>query len=223
MRVKTIGIIGGTGRQGGGLALRWAEAGYDVIIGSRDGEKASAAAIALNAMTGSTRIRGASNEVAAQQGDIVVLTVHYAVQQQTALSVLDGLKGKLLIDVTAPIVMPAAGTVQLPEGGSAVAALQAVLGQQVRVVSAFQNISAALLRRLGSPIDGDVLVCGDDQEDVDQVIGLAREAGMDAFHAGPLANSAGPEALAAIMLTLMMRYKRWTIGLRLTDIPDRPK
>ncbi len=213
---RTIGIIGGAGHEGSGLAVRWAAAGHRVLIGSRDAARAQAAAEELNVMLPEPRISGASNEETAAQAEIVVLAVPFSAQQATALSVAEQLTGKILIDVTAPLVPPKVGTVQLPAGGSAVAALQAELGARVRVVSAFQNISAHHLRDLHHPMNCDVLVSADDAEAAEVAIGLVADAGMKGWHVGPLANSAAAEALTSIMIMLNRKYKLTGAGIRIT-------
>jgi hypothetical protein len=130
------------------------------------------------------------------------------------------LVGKVLIDVTVPLVPPQVSRVQLPDGGSAVVKAQAMLGAGVRVVSAFQNVSAELLSELGHTIDCDVLVCGDDREARAEVIALAREAGMKAFHGGPLANSVVAEALTSVLITINRQYKVKHSGIAITGLPD---
>jgi len=215
---KTIAVLGGTGSEGGGLALRWARAGHPVVIGSRDRAKANAAAAEIAAKTGGQATGGTMQE-AAQAGEIVVLSVPFAAQQATALGVAGALAGKILIDVTVPLVPPRVGRVQLPDGGSAVEALQHRLGTDVRVVSAFQNISAHHLAHLDAEVDCDVLVCCDDREACAEVIGLAKAAGLAAWDAGPLANSAASEALTSVLITLNRRYKLEGSGIRITGMP----
>lgn len=215
---KTIAVLGGTGSEGGGLALRWVRAGHPVVIGSRDRAKAMSAAAEIAAKTGG-KATGSTMLEAAQAGDIVVLSVPFAAQQATAREVAGALTGKILIDVTVPLVPPRVGRVQLPEGGSAVEALQQLLGADVRVVSAFQNISAHHLAHLDAEIDCDVLVCSDDREACAEVIGLAKAAGLSAWDAGPLANSAATEALTSVLITLNRRYKLEGSGLRITGMP----
>jgi len=215
---KTIAVLGGTGNEGGGLALRWAKAGHPVVIGSRDRDKAGAAAAEIAAKTGGEATGGTMLE-AAQAGEIVVLSVPFAAQQATATAVAGALAGKILVDVTVPLVPPRVGRVQLPEGGSAVEALQQVLGEGVKVVSAFQNISAHHLAHLDAEVECDVLVCSDDREAAAEVIGLANAAGLAAWDAGPLANSAATEALTSVLITLNRRYKLDGSGIRITGIP----
>jgi len=214
-----IAVLGGTGKEGLGLALRWAHAGHPIVIGSRSPERAAEAAAAINARIGAERAAGAANVAAAASGDIVVLTVPYAAQLATLQEVRAALAGKILIDVTVPLVPPQVGRAQLPDGGSAVLAAQKMLGEGVRVVSAFQNVSAELLADPDHPIDCDVLVCGDDRDARGQVVALAREAGMRAFNAGPLANSVVAEALTSVLITLNRQYKVKHSGIAITGLP----
>lgn len=212
-----IAVIGGTGALGSGLALRWALAGHDVIIGSRDGARAEQAAADLSAK--SRPISGAENSLAAEQGDIVVLTVPYANHSATLQTILPRLSGKILIDVTVPLMPPKVRTVQLPEGGSVAKAVQEQLGDEVRVVSAFQNVAAAHLADPGHDIDCDVLVCGNDREARGTVIELARDAGMRAWHAGRIDNSAIAEALTSALIFMNGHYKIDGAGIRITGTP----
>lgn len=198
----TISILGGTGDLGTGLAIRWSRAGHRIIIGSRTQEKADAAVAALKEISPETPAEAMENAAAAAAGDVVVLTVPFAHQISTLESVKAGLAGKILIDVTVPLVPPKVGTVQLPEGGSAAAGAQAFLGEDVRVVSAFQNIAADLLKDPDVKIECDVLVAGNSKEARQTVIDLAAEAGMNGWHAGPIANSAAAEALTSILIQI---------------------
>jgi NADPH-dependent F420 reductase len=214
-----IAVLGGTGKEGSGLALRFAHAGHPIVIGSRSRQRAAEAAAAINADIGADRAEGADNLAAAEAGEIVVLAVPYAAQLSTLTEVKAALAGKILIDVTVPLVPPQVGRVQLPEGGSAVVRAQAMLGGGVRVISAFQNVSAELLTALGGAIDCDVLVCGDDRDARAQVIALAQAAGMRAFHAGPLANSVVAEALTSVLITINRQYKIKHSGIAITGLP----
>ena len=216
-----IGILGGTGKEGSGLAYRWALAGHTVALGSRDAAKALAGANELNQLLGGkATVRGASNLDAAQ-ADVVVLTVPYAAQLATADSVAERLAGKILIDVTVPLVPPKVDRVQLPKGESAVMALQHRLGAAVKVVSAFQNVSATHLQDPAHEVDCDVLVCGDDADAREVVIGLAHDAGLRAWHAGVLANSIAAEALTSVLIAINKRYKVAGSGIRITGVPAK--
>ena len=214
-----IAVLGGTGKEGSGLALRFAHAGHRIVIGSRSRQRAAEAAAAINARIGADRAEGTDNLAAAAAGEIVVLTVPYAAQLSTLTEVKPALAGKILIDVTVPLVPPQVSRVQLPEGGSAVVRAQAMLDESVRVVSAFQNVSAELLSTLGGAIDCDVLVCGDDRDARAQVIALAEAAGMRAFHAGPLANSVVAEALTSVLIAINRQYKVKHSGIAITGLP----
>jgi NADPH-dependent F420 reductase len=215
---RTIAILGGAGKEGSGLALRWGYAGHRVLIGSRSAERAEAAASELNAELATGPISGMTNGAAAAAADLVVLTVPYAAQQETAMEVAAELAGKILVDVTAPLKPPRVSVVQLPEGGSAAVALQERLGDMVTVVAAFQNISAHHLRDLDHVMECDVLVSADDADAADQVIALVNDAGMKGWHSGPLANSAAAEALTSVLIALNRRYKVPGSGIRITGI-----
>ena len=215
-----IAVLGGTGAEGSGLAFRWAHAGHKVVIGSRDAERAAGGAAELNALLGGDKVQGTDNATAAAGCDVAVLTVPYAAQRPTALAVAYQLAGKILIDVTVPLVPPKVSVVQLPEGGSAVVALQSALGEGVRVVSAFQNISAHHLKDLDHVIDCDVLVCGDDKDAAEVAIALAKDAGLRGWYAGPLANSVVAEALTSVLIAINRRYKVPASGIRLTGVPE---
>lgn len=220
-KAETIAVLGGTGKEGGGIALRLAHQGYDVIIGSRSAERAQQAADEMNAIIGGNSMRGADNVSAADDADIIVLAVPYAGQKATVEEVQAQLAGKILIDVTVPLVPPKVSRVQLPEGGSAVEAIQRLLGDEVRVVSAFQNISAHHLAHLDAEIECDVLVCGDDTDAVERVVALTRQIGLRAWNAGPLCNSVVAEGLTSILIGINRRYKADGSGIRITGIaPD---
>jgi NADPH-dependent F420 reductase len=216
-----IGIIGGTGKEGSGLGFRWAWSGHEVVIGSRAPQKAAATAEQLTRqLDGRGRVRGGSNRDAARAGAVVVLAVPYAAQIDTALEVRDELNGKVLIDVTVPLVPPRVDRVQLPGGESAAVALQRRLGAGVKVVSAFQNVSAAHLQDATHPVECDVLVCGDDAAAREIAVGLARDAGLRAWHAGVLENSVAAEALTSVLIALNKRYKVPAAGIRITGLPE---
>lgn len=211
-----LAILGGSGDLGGGLAFRWARAGYPVIIGSRSADKAREAAAALAVRVAESDVRGLDNEAAAVAGDIVVLTVPFANQTPTLEAVRAPLQGKILVDVTVPLVPPKVGTVQLPADGSAGQIAQRLLGEGVRVVSAFQNVAAAHLEDPDHDPDCDVLVCGNDAAACEEVLALVAAAGMQGWHAGPIANSVVAEALTSVLITLNRRYKIPGAGFRIT-------
>jgi len=214
---STIAIIGGTGAEGGGIALRLAKAGHRVLIGSRDAAKAKAAAAEL-AMLAGVAIGGDGNRAVAAAAEIAILTVPYAAQRPTVEEIRDTLAGKIFVDATAPLVPPRVNRVQLPESGSAVAAIQALLGDTVRVVSAFQNVSAENLRQLDAPVDCDVLVCADDAAARQIVIDLVGDMGLQGIDAGPICNSAAAEALTSVLIWINRKYKVPGAGIRVAGL-----
>jgi hypothetical protein len=216
---QKVAVLGGSGKEGSGLALRWAKAGYQVTIGSRDAAKAQAAAAELNGILKKDVVRGAANRDAAAAADVVVLTVPYNAQQPTATEVREHLSGKILIDVTVPLKPPKVSVVNIPPEGSAVVALQRLLGADVRVVSAFQNVSAAHLRDLEHTVECDVLICTDDDAAGNVAVALAEAAGLKGWRCGPLANSVISEGLTSVLIAINQRYKIPGSGIRITGTP----
>jgi NADPH-dependent F420 reductase len=216
-----VAILGGTGGLGTGLARRWAEAGYPIIIGSRTQEKAEAAAQALRELMQERGIEGVSvaamdNVAAAAAADIAALTVPFAHHTDTLHSVKAALEGKILIDVTVPLVPPKVARVQLPAEGSAGQIAQNILGEGVSVVSAFQNVAAVHLQD-GQGMDCDVLVCGDNKAARAKVIELVEAAGLRGFHAGSIANAAAVEAMTSLLIFINKQYKCHA-GIKLTGL-----
>jgi len=214
----SICIVGGTGAEGSGLALRWAHAGHRVTVGSRDPAKAREAARELNAILGADRIAGVENKDGVTPADIVALTVPFAAQMPTVCDLKPHLSGKILIDVTVPLVPPKVSRVQLPPSDSCVVAVQQLLGSEVRVVSAFQNVSAHKLKKLDYTIDCDVLVTSDDEAARAVAIGLAKDAGLRGIDAGPLANSTIAESLTSALIWINRTYKIPDAGIRITGL-----
>ncbi|MCK9564056.1 MAG: NADPH-dependent F420 reductase [Bacteroidales bacterium] len=221
MSQQIIAIIGGTGALGTGLARRWSAAGHQVIIGSRTQEKADEALRDLRAVMAERgqsdlQVRAMENLAAAEAADIVALTVPFAHHRSTLESIKPALEGKILIDVTVPLMPPKVGTVQLPPEGSAGAAAQLLLGEGVQVVSAFQNVAAHHLQE-GHGLDCDVLVSGNSKEARETVIELVRAVGMRGFHAGPIANAAAAEALTSVIININRAHKCHA-GIRITGL-----
>tara|TARA_B100000378_G_scaffold277234_1_gene277045 strand:- start:194 stop:856 length:663 start_codon:yes stop_codon:yes gene_type:complete len=211
---ETIAILGGTGDLGTGLAIRWSKAGYKIVIGSRTLTKARAAVADLEKISPTTPAAAMENADAAAEGDIVVLTVPAEHQISTLETVKSGLLGKILIDVTVPLVPPRVGTVQLPPEGSAGKRAQDFLGDDVQVVTAFQNVAAHLLKE-DVTIECDVLVAGNKRSARDKVIQLAQQAGMTGWHAGPIENSAAAEALTSVLIQINRRHDIAHSGLQI--------
>ena len=192
-----IAILGGTGQQGPGLALRWAMAGEEVIIGSRTQERAEKMASELNAQLGDARIRGMENPQAAKAQ----------------------VQGKILVDVSVPLDPENPRRMRMPPAGSATEEAQAFLGPATKVVAAFQTISAHSLRDPHHAIDCDVLVCGDDAEAKKTVMHLVAKMGLYAYDVGPAESARVVEGLTSILIRLNIRHKVKESGIRLTGLP----
>ena len=216
--LMTIAVLGGTGKEGKGLAYRWAKAGYRVLIGSRTPEKAQAAAVELtNLLGGKASIEGASNLTAAQCADIVALAVPYAAHRETLETVKDALNGKILIDVTVPLVPPKVTNVQMPPAGSAAQEAREILGEGVQVTSAFQNISYEHLMQDG-PVECDVLVTGTSKEARSETLKLVAAAGLTGWDAGPIENSVVVEGMTSVLIGINKQYKTTSAGIRIIGV-----
>lgn len=216
---RTIAILGGTGKEGKGLAFRWAQAGHSIIIGSRTSDKALAAVEEVKALIAKpVTITGKDNNTAAREAEIVVLTVPYAFHKEMLEAIKTDVQGKLFIDVTVPIVPPKVTRVQMPPEGSASQQAQLILGENVRVVAAFQNISYENLLSSNS-VDCDVLVAGGDKDARGQVVSLVRDAGLMGIDAGPIDNAVVIEGLTSILIGINKQFGVEASGIRITGIP----
>jgi len=214
----TIAILGGTGKEGKGLAYRWARSGYKILVGSRSPQKAVDAAEEISMMLGGQAyVEGLGNLEAAQRADIIVLTVPYAAHRSTLESVKDVVQGKLFIDVTVPIVPPKVSTVQMPEAGSAAQEARQILGEGVEVSAAFQNISHEHLVREDS-IDCDVLVTGTSKDARAETLTLVKAAGFTGWDAGPIENSVVVEGLTSVLIGINKKYGSTHAGIKITGI-----
>lgn len=216
----TLAILGGTGNEGPGLALRWARAGHKVIIGSRQTEKAERVAAEINAQLGADSVVGMENADAAHTCDVAVLTVPYAAQNPLLENLKEQLQNKVLINVTVAMQPPKVARVYIPTEGSACEQAQALLGPSVRVVAAFQNVGAHNLEDLTRSLDCDVLVCGDSKEAKAIAISLAEDLGTKGIDAGPLINAKVVEGLTSILIGINIRYKIPGAGIRITGLPQ---
>ena len=215
--LPTLAVLGGTGKEGPGLALRWAYAGYPVIIGSRQLERAQAAAAEINQALGDERVSGLENGEAARQADICVLTVVQAAHQAALESLKDDLQGKILVDATARVDFR---DPRPPDPPSAARRSQDILGPGVKVVAAFQNVPAHILKKnLGQKLASTVLVCADDQEAGAAVMRLAEGAGMQAYFAGGLDNALVVEGLTSLLISINKYYGVKTASIGITGLP----
>lgn len=216
----TIAILGGTGKEGKGLAYRLSKAGYRVFIGSRSLEKAVAAASEINTLlAGASATLGTSNIEAAQQADIVILTVPYPAHRQTLESVKDALIGKILVDVTVPLMPPAVTKVKMPSAGSAAQEAQQILGEGTQIAAAFQNIPHEYLFQDGF-IDCDVLVTGTSKSTRDETLKLVNAAGLKGWDAGPIENSVVLEGMTSVLININKRYGSTHAGIKITGVDN---
>jgi NADPH-dependent F420 reductase len=191
-----------------------------VIVGSRTKEKGEGAAAELRQELGDVDVRGTDNVTAAAEAEIVVLTVPFGHQLPILEAVRDAVQGKIFVDCTVPLVPPKVARVQLPEEGSAGVRAQRLLGEEVRVVSAFQNVGAEHLRG-DHPIDCDVLVTGDSPDARQAVIELVEAAAMKGWQAGPLDNCVAAEALTSLLIWMNKKYGIRGSGIRITGEPTK--
>lgn len=224
MQKESITIIGGTGDQGFGLALRWAGAGHRVVIGSRALERAIAAADKVKAQVGSqVEVEGMENAVAATASPLVVLTVPFEAQIRTLKSIREALReGQTLVDVTVPLETAVGGRPTRMVGvwcGSAAEQAAQYAPAGVRVAAAFHNVSAHLLQDLENPVDCDVFVCGESEEVRAQVRPWVEAVpGCRYVNGGPLANARIVEAITALLVGVNRRYHVTSAGIRVTGL-----
>ncbi len=215
----TLAIIGGTGKEGGALAARFAKAGIPVLIGSRDAAKAQAAANALKERLQTSTVEGYSNRDAAARAQVVLLSVPYEGMQPILEDIRDAAQGKIIINIASALDPERKSRAKIPAAGSITAEVQQFFGPSAKVIAAFQNISPERLETVEETIDSDVLVCGGDKEARAKVIDLIRRAGIEAFDAGVLANAVAVEALTAVLIAVNIKYKIKGAGMRLTGVP----
>lgn len=220
-------MLGGTGDEGYGLALRWVRHGYDVTIGSRDAQKARDAAARIQASVGrNARVSGLVNTEAASKADIVVVTVPFAALADTLKTIKPALRpGQIVVNVSVPLETAVGGSAIRTVGvwdGSAGEFASRLLPKDVRLVSAFNNVSAEMLNDPSRNVECDVLVCGRDEDAKKTVIELARAIpGLRGLDAGPLENSRTVEQLTALLVSLNIRYGVKTAGLRITGVSPK--
>lgn len=212
--VQSIAVIGGTGQLGAAIARRLAKAGKSIIIGSRDPVKAEAAARQLGAELG-CEVAFGGNVAAADAAEVVILTVPFASQRTTLEDIRSSVSGKIVIDTTVPLMPPKVMRVQLPPEGSAAQRAQEILGEPVRVVSAFHNVAAHKLMT-DAFVECDVLVFGDDKSAREVAVSIVEACGLRGLHGGVLANSAAAEAMTSVLIFLNKHYSVDGAGVRIT-------
>jgi len=219
-----IPILGGTGALGYGLAVRWAQAGLAVVIGSRDAERAAEAAEKVREAVPEAAVEGLGNEEAASRGPIAFLTVPFRAQSETLNNLRGALEpGQTLVDCTVPLAAAVSGKATRSLGvwqGSAAQQAQEMVPEGVTVVSALHTVGAPTLADLDAELDEDVLVCGDKKADKAPVARLIeRIDGLRAVNAGPLETARIAEQLTPLLISINVRYKAHA-GLKLTGLPD---
>jgi NADPH-dependent F420 reductase len=194
-----IGLLGGTGKEGRGLAMRWAKAGHEIVIGSRDPAK--------------------GDNAAAAAADLVVVCVPYSGQAETLRELAPRLEGKIVVDLVVPLAPPQVTRVHLPPGGAAALEAQQLL-PGAKVVGAFHHVSSAHLQDPEHRMSGDVLVCGDDAAAKDVVIGLVADLGMRGLDAGALANAVALEAMTPVLIYMNKKYKKTGLALGIAGLDE---
>jgi NADPH-dependent F420 reductase len=214
----TIAVLGGTGKEGKGLAYRWAKAGYQVLIGSRYSEKAvTIASEIMELLEGESSVVGTTNLEAAQQADIVVVTVPYSGHRELLESVKGVLPGKLVMDTTVPLVPPKVSKVQMPAAGSAAQEAKEILGENTEVAAAFQNISYEHLLT-DEDVECDVLVTGSSKKARQEALTLVEAAGLTGWDAGPIENSVVVEGLTSVLININKQYGSTHAGIKITGV-----
>jgi len=220
---EPIPIIGGTGALGYGLAVRWAQAGEHVVIGSRQAERAAEAADRVRAAAPDAEVEGLQNAEAAGRGPIVFLTVPFRAQSETLTNLRDALQpGQILVDCTVPTAAAFGGKASRTIGvwqGSAAQQAEEMAPEGVTVISALHTVSAPALAG-GEAVEEDVLICGDRKTDKARVAELVeRIDGLRAVNAGALETARIVETLTPLLIAINARYKS-RAGIRITGLPD---
>lgn len=220
---QVVAVVGGTGAEGSGLALRFAKAGLRVLIGSRNLDRAQTAAKEIAAQTGNGEITGHTNPDAVSNAAIVILTVPLSAQVETLKSIHTNFQsGAILVDATVPLEIAVGGrfsrTITLWDGSAAQQAAR-LAPEGVSVVSTFHLLGAEALKNLNQPVDCDALVCGDNADAKATVSQLAAKiSGVRAVDAGPLENARYLENSAALLIALNLKHKVSHSGLRITGL-----
>lgn len=214
-----IAIIGGTGKEGSGIAVRWANNGHEVTIGSRDAARAQERAAELSAEYNLT-IQGGANEDIVRDAELVVLSVPYSAHASTLQGLASLLADKKVLDITVPLAPPKVKEVNLPQGGAAALETQAILGENAKVGAAFHHVSSQHLLDLSHTIETDVLVVADDLAFRKELMELVRQTSARAINAGVLKNAVALESLTPVLIHINGAYKAPGAGIRITGLPE---
>jgi 8-hydroxy-5-deazaflavin:NADPH oxidoreductase len=213
-----IGIVGGTGNEGFGLGIRWARAGHEVVIGSRDPQRARTRAAELSGRAPGLRVDGRSNVDAVKATEIVALTVPSEGLRTTLPDIKDACRGKIVISAVVPLTFGGSRLFTPPPEGSAAEQAQQILGPEARVVAGFHHIAAHELQTGDREIDCDLLLCGDDVPAKRVVMELGASMGLRPLDVGPLTNAGPLEAITAVLATINRRYKLKNSGIKITGL-----
>ena len=214
-----IGIVGGTGKEGSGLGIRWALAGHEVLIGSRDPERARGKAAELAARAPGARVSGMSNLDAATAAEIVVLTVPANGLAATLPDVREACRGKIVVSTVVPLTFGGGRLFPPPPQGSSAEEAQEILGPEARVVAAFHHIAAHELAAGDHDSECDLLMCGGDADAKRLVTELGTSMGLRAVDVGGLGNAGPLEGITAVLATINRRYKLKGSGIKITGLP----
>ena len=217
-----IAILGGTGKEGAGLAQRWAQAGHEIVIGSRAADRAQAKAAEMAAQVPGARVEGMSNRDAAASGEIVVLALPADGLDATLPEVREACRGKIVVSTVVPLSFGGGRLFTPPPAGSAAEQAQELLGPEARVVAAFHHIAAHELSSTEHDIECDLLLCGADLEARKAVAELGASMGLRAIDVGPLTNAGPLEGITAVLATINRRYKLKNSGIKITGLPESP-
>jgi len=214
-----IGIVGGTGKEGAGLGVRWAVAGHEVVIGSRDAERARGKAAELAARAPGARVAGMSNRDAVAAAEVVVLAVPATGLAATLPEVREACRGKIVVSTVVPLTFGGGRLFTPPAQGSSAEEAQELLGPDARVVAAFHHIAAHELAAGDHAIECDLLLCGGDAEAKRVVTELGASMGLRAVDVGALYNAGPLEGITAVLATINRRYKLKNSGIKITGLP----
>jgi NADPH-dependent F420 reductase len=212
-----IAILGGTGKEGAGLALRWAQAGHSIIVGSRDAERARARAAELRERSKKLPIIGHTNLEAAQLGEVIVLALPAVGLAATLPELREATRGKVVVSTVVPLTFGGPRLFTPPPAGSSAEEVQGLL-PEARVVAAFHHIAAHELAETDHEIGCDLLVCGGDAAAKDAVTTLGVSLGLRVIDVGPLTNAGPVEGITALLTTINRRYKLKNSGIKITGL-----
>ncbi len=212
-----IAILGGTGKEGAGLATRWALAGHSIIIGSRDAERARTKAAELRDATHRLPIVGHTNREAAELGDVVVIAVPASGLAATLPELAQACRGKVVVSTVVSLTFGGPRLFTPPPAGSSAEEAQTLL-PGAKLVAAFHHIAAHELAEIHEPIECDLLLCGQDADAKETVAELGRSLGLRPIDVGALSNAGPLEGITAVLATVNRRYRKKNAGIKITGL-----